>query len=338
MKKNISIVSSGFLAMLCLALFTVNSCNKNSGSNNNNPTTSADSLNNPNLIAQANAICHWTFNNTPQDSITYTNSCIDNNVTYGTGRNNQCYEGNAASYISFPIELTDKLATMSAFTISYWMKTTAPATSAPGIFSITGNVNGWGISFILYHQNETNTGTYANMMNYEFITGPTSTQVQGWASALSAYPVSSAAVIPDGSALFTGGDSMFYRAGKFPIGNWYYFTMTYNGDSSFYRLYANGNLVLNIPDTAMGITGQDPSETAGAYANGLAYGKLQLNLLSSGNMGYIGKWSGDASVTNANPWMTNFVGSIDELRIYNTALSNSQISALYQAEVNTITN
>ena len=55
-------------------------------------------------------------------------------------------------------------------------------------------------------------------------------------------------------------------------------------------------------------------------------------VMANMNALYIGGWASLIDGKQAEAWMTYFNGSIDEVRMYNKALSTEEIAKLYQEE------
>lgn len=89
-------------------------------------------------------------------------------------------------------------------------------------------------------------------------------------------------------------------------------------------LYANGILIATSIRYADGeVNGVQPK--LGALTFGTDMTKFD-----------IGAWPKLAAGTATDSWMVYFPGTLDELRIYNKALTNAEVKALYDAEVSVI--
>jgi hypothetical protein len=107
-------------------------------------------------------------------------------------------------------------------------------------------------------------------------------------------------------------DNYDNRATKtsWPLDKWIHVVYTYNASNSVAAMYLNGNLVLK--DT----TFDSPGVTAGS-----------VTVPATASTLYIGK-----TPDTKQSWEHNFVGDIDDIRIYNAALSDAQVKNLYTAE------
>jgi hypothetical protein len=95
------------------------------------------------------------------------------------------------------------------------------------------------------------------------------------------------------------------------LNKWTHIAVTYDAKTSMFNLYADGVAV--IPDKALG---------------GGNYGKVKFNDFNGMVVGNY-QFQTDPSLTNHGPesWAQSFNGSIDQLRIYTRALSQSEIQA-----------
>lgn len=105
---------------------------------------------------------------------------------------------------------------------------------------------------------------------------------------------------------------------------WIHVVSTYNKTTSVMALYVNG-LKVNS-----GIKYAD-----GVQANGI---QPLLGALTFVDMTkfYIGAWAKLATGTATDSWMVYYPGMIDEIRVYNKALTDTEVKSLYDAEVTVI--
>jgi len=105
---------------------------------------------------------------------------------------------------------------------------------------------------------------------------------------------------------------------------WVHIVSSYNKTTSTMALYANGILIVTSIRYADGeVNGVQPK--LGALTFGTDMTKFD-----------IGAWPKLAAGTATDSWMVYFPGTLDELRIYNKALTNAEVKALYDAEVSVI--
>jgi hypothetical protein len=94
-------------------------------------------------------------------------------------------------------------------------------------------------------------------------------------------------------------------------GKWTHLVMTWDGATSMFKIYANGVKISNPEWEARGTTGPLSFTTPTKVV--------------------IGAWGTNVSGT-PDSWQVPMTGLLDEIRVYNKALSDGDISALYQLE------
>ena len=118
-----------------------------------------------------------------------------------------------------------------------------------------------------------------------------------------------------------GQDIGLANAG-FTTDKWFHLVYSYNEKDSKMTLYSNGQFVADSGRWA------GPADAAGNQE-----GLGQLVLDSSMKNLYIGAWWNNLDGTHADTWRSSFPGSVDELRIWNVALTPEEVLDLYTKEV-----
>lgn len=106
---------------------------------------------------------------------------------------------------------------------------------------------------------------------------------------------------------------------------WVHIVSSYNKTTSTMAVYANGILINSGIRYADGVQQNGTQPLLGALTFGTDMSKF-----------IIGAWPKLAAGTATDSWMVYYPGLIDELRIYNKALTNAEVRALYDAEVTVI--
>ena len=106
---------------------------------------------------------------------------------------------------------------------------------------------------------------------------------------------------------------------------WVHIVNSYNKTTSSMTVYANGKLINSGIRYADGIQADGTQPRLGALTFGTDMSKF-----------IIGAWPKLAAGTATDSWMVYYPGLIDELRIYNKALSTAEVQALYDAEITVI--
>jgi hypothetical protein len=113
---------------------------------------------------------------------------------------------------------------------------------------------------------------------------------------------------------------------SFPAASWMYLTFSYDSLTSKFNVYVKGQKI-NFPD-ALNRTDDDP-KTVGKPLGSLAF--------KNATQAIIGAWWAWATGNNtSDTWMSYFKGQMDELRIYNKALTDAEVLTLYNDEVATL--
>lgn len=283
-------------AMIALAFLGLESCKKhNSGPSAPTPIggfVSSDSVESQALVA------YWPMDGDVNDhkgGITGTGV----NVTYTTGVRGQAYQGSANTYASFTPNAA--LQGMNSFSVALWYWQPAQPVDSPkndpqGIFFMADkNTN----PDVIIENEHFAPKSMDSVEIHEGTFFPASTGWQGFT--------------------MNTFDTM-------AIGKWVHFAITYDGGSSTFVVYQNGQPMPN--QSAYGWN------TATILLNGAqGSGTPQGNLNWSGAppiIGTIGTWApntyGVSPTLGSNG---NFQGKLDEIRVYNIALTNKDVAGLY---------
>jgi hypothetical protein len=304
MKNRFQLFSKLFLGLFLAAGLMLASCNKD------DDDPDAGKID-PNTIATANLIHHWAFENSPADRIT-SKGAVTGGVTYVDGRRGKAYKGAEGAYITWDVALTDKIAVLKGYSMALWMKAPKVAGGPPMIFQITGPEFLGAMAFFQENAPENNTVDSLE---------------------LKAFFTKESAMDKLGNPGWVGHD---WRKSKseFVADLWFHIVMNYDPTTSKAKVYVNGDYLFT---------------TTGAYSDEVRYqgdpggignpngqpllGDLDLKLNATGNKGIIGAWANKRLGTATDDWMKDYLGLIDELRVYDKALTDAEVAALYEAEV-----
>ncbi len=120
------------------------------------------------------------------------------------------------------------------------------------------------------------------------------------------------------------GQDVRSQSSRFTNDLWFHLVALYNKTTSTMELYSNGQLVL----TSVRYAGPEPAEGDQPLLGPIKLGQDMTKL-------HIGAWT-QLIAGNPESWMKYYPGVVDEIRIYNKALSASEIKSLYDAEVTQI--
>ena len=118
------------------------------------------------------------------------------------------------------------------------------------------------------------------------------------------------------------GQDLGLSNAKFTTDKWFHLVYSYNEKDSKISLYSNGAFVADSERYADGV------QADGTQPN---LGKLVLDPAMSHL--YIGAWFNNIDGTHADTWRSSFPGTLDELRIWNVALTPEEVEELYTKEV-----
>lgn len=116
------------------------------------------------------------------------------------------------------------------------------------------------------------------------------------------------------------GQHIGYSDNLFLINHWMHLVFQYNATTSKFMIYKDGVKVV----TNTGV--EDRKEGS----NGNPLGALAFANADKIN---IGAWRPKSEGTATDAWMGWFLGNLDELRVYDKALTATEVKALYDAEV-----
>jgi len=119
------------------------------------------------------------------------------------------------------------------------------------------------------------------------------------------------------------GQHISYSNPMFQVNQWMHLVFEYDAATSKYIIYKDGVKVV----TNTGI------EDRKAGPTGTALGSLSF---ANADVINIGAWRPKTEGTATDAWMGWFKGNLDELRVYDKALSATEAKALYDAEVSQI--
>jgi len=287
-----------------IAMFSVQSCSKSSGSSS--PVliggyASSDS------VASSNLVAYFPFDGNANDTKGGSTATSSSTVTFGTGVRGMAYQGAAGAFATLnPSTAFNHLA---SFTLSVWYFLPAlPVAGDPGgmfFLSGTNTLN----EIILEADNPSPSQKTTDSVKIHH--GFTDLGSAGW-----------------GGFTLESYDTM-------ALGKWEHLVMSYDGGSSTYTYYQNGI----------------PTGTSSAWSNGkyvtpttmydgplpLGSGTPPTTLL--GNLSFtsdppkqivIGTWPATLYGVSASLGANGcFLGKLDELRIYNRALTQSEVAGLF---------
>jgi hypothetical protein len=259
-------------------------------------------------IAVDNLLVKLSF----EDNLTDSKSSITSegtNIAYATGIKGRAYSGSSSEARYAIGTATSAITSLNNYTISFWMNTANTVSDggspgqgkgAQGIFSIVRPLEFWGgINVFL----ENPDSTFPDRLRLKLFV-----------------ETGRSGVVWKGQAIIMNIDNS--------LNTWVHVVLSYNSATSMISCYTNGSLKIKALWYANDPGGVDNPNNAPNYGvfemagtNGkVVFGTHQFETTPPLNNG------------SDQGWATSFVGLMDEFRIYNSALTDNEVTALYKLE------
>jgi hypothetical protein len=307
---SIKIISKLSVLALAIGIIGIASCAKTSSAPTVTPPVLIGGYVSSDSVAAANLVSYFTFNGNVNDT-TGSQSGTAVGVTYVPGVRGQAYQGAVGAYATAPASAA--IQALKSYSISLWYSLPAAAKPQPGgsspggMFFVAGDSSNDGNELLL----ETDI--------------PSTSQF-----AADSVPIhhgfNNIGGVPQSWQNFTMNS--FDTA----TSTWIHLVMTYDGPSSSYTLYENGQPI--AVSSAFGV-----STASIIYDGSLPVGsgspatQLQGNLIFTPDPPktvIIGTWApGVYGVSTSLGSNGCFLGAMDELRIFNRALTQAEVVGLY---------
>jgi hypothetical protein len=286
-----------FAAVIALGFFATESCSKKS-SGPTPPTLIGGFASSDSVEPQA-LISYWPMDGNLNDAKGGANA-TGTNVTYVTGVRGQAYQGDTNAYASFTP--TAAMTALQSFSLSFWYYQPAQPDTSPytpqGIFFLADQ---GGANPLIIAEEQPYTPVSGDSVElHAGLDFPNATQWKGWTMT-----------VFDTAAL----------------GKWVFFTMTYNGGTSTYTVYQNAQAMLNSSAYGLATSTELLQGPAGSTPQG------NMNFTSDPPVeGTIGTWAPgvygvDPTLGSNHP--SNWAGKLDEIRLFNIALTQTDVAGLY---------
>lgn len=251
----------------------------------------------PSTIATANLVAYMPFDDNALETIGNITPSQQPSVTYVVGRRGKAYQGASGAYLRYNLPDNSKLKTLKSYTVAMWIK--SPKVDGTPVPKV----------FEIGKSDDLFWGNLTIMI--ERLTDP-------------------------------GADSLFFKlhfkkvgvpwegqwieAKKsiFQVNKWMHLVFQYDATTSKFMIYKDGVKV------------EFPEAVENRYANDQQEPLGDLNFVNADVLN-IGAWRPKTDSQATDEWMGWFMGNLDELRVYDKALSATEVKALYDAEVSQIT-
>ncbi|MBP7169568.1 MAG: LamG domain-containing protein [Bacteroidales bacterium] len=251
----------------------------------------------PSTIATANLVAYMPFDDNALDKVGNLTPSQQPNVTYVVGRRGKAYQGADGAYLRYNLPDNSKLKTLKSYTVAMWIK--SPKVDGTPVPKV----------FEIGKSDDLFWGNLTIMI--ERLTAP-------------------------------GADSLFFKLhfkkvgvpwegqwievkkSIFQVNKWMHLVFQYDATTSKFMVYKDGVKV------------EFPEAVENRYANDQQEPLGDLNFVNADVLN-IGAWRPKTDSQATDEWMGWFMGNLDELRVYDKALSATEVKALYDAEVSQIT-
>ena len=283
---------TGFAAAALLA-FTFTSCGDDKKTDNGIPPIGG--YNTSDEIAASNLVAKFSFENDVNDAKGNITAGSPVATSYVAGAKGQALQGSSAGYVIYS-GVSSKVTGIQSTTISTWVKTGVVANGAESWFQLLNDSNWIGNLFVL--QESGTAGSDSLRLKFTFNKWDANT---AWKEQWVDYA---------NENRLTG-----------IVDKWAHIAFSYDGASSTASVYVNGKKI-TMPDAVAKRWSNDPTQ------GGVGLGELQF---ANANRFIFGAYK---QMVDATPdgWMKNFTGNLDEFRIYNKALADADVQALYDLE------
>jgi hypothetical protein len=287
-------------AVIGLAFFGLQSCSKKSSGPP--PITQIGGFVSSDSVEPQALIAYWPMDadvNDHKGGVAGTGV----NVTFVAGVRGQAYQGSATSYASFTPNAA--MTALQSYSLSLWYWQPAQPTSTPsndpqGMFFLA---DAGGANPLIIAENEHYAPVSGDSVElHAGLTFPAATNYKGFTM------------------------TTFDTAA---IGKWVHFCMTYNGGTSTYVVYQDGQAMLN--QSAYGTTTSTTLLDGPGGATPASPNQGNINWANDPPVeGTIGTWApgvyGVSPTLGANG---NWQGKLDEIRLFNIALTPKDVAGLF---------
>ncbi len=312
MKKITSkLVSLTSAVVLIGSVLLIQSCSTSSSGTTTPPPTPLGGYVSSDSVSPATLLLYFNFDGSPNESKLGLTG-VANGVTYVTGVRGQAYQGDSGAYITVAIPTTDtaKLSHLGSYSVSFWYNMadqpydTLGTNDPNGVFFLSGsNTGANGDELIAEFEHYTTGNDSVNFHNgFNNLASP------GWQQVVA-------------STWDTTG-----------LGSWSHLVCTYNDTTGVYVVYEDGVPVGT--NTAWSPTPYSLSNTllqgpGGATPPNPLMGPIAFPT-DEPNTIFIGTWPpGLFGVSASLGLHGSYLGKLDELRIFNSALTQQEVVGLF---------
>lgn len=291
--KKTNLFSIAGLATCAVLALNLTSCSDDASNDSGNAPIGG--YNTSDEIAASNLVAKFSFEDNVDDAKGNITSGTAAGTTFFAGAKGKALQGATAGYVLYT-GVNSKITGMQSTTISTWVKTTPHADGAESWFQLLNDSNWIGNLFIL--QESGAAGNDSTRIKFTVNNWNATAWKEQWTDV--------------------GGEN------RLKIGNdvWQHVVCSYDAATSKVSMYVNG-VKLNLPASITDKFQDDPTK-GGAPLGALAF--------KNATKFVFGCYKQSLPGGTPDGWMKNYDGGLDEFRIYDKALADSDVSALYQLE------
>jgi hypothetical protein len=253
----------------------------------------------PSTIAATNLVAYFPFDGDATEKIASLTPSLQPNVTYVNGRRGQAYQGATGAHLLYTLPAASKMKSLTSFSVAMWLKSPlVTGDPEPTIFEI-GKATDlfWGNLKIALNRLD---ATADSLKLKTFF-------------------------LKDGAVW--SGQHLDYTDNIFLVNTWMHLVIQYDEATSKFMIYKDG-VKVTTPEGVENrwAAGEDvsPRPPLGALA------------FKDADKINIGAWRPKTEGVATDAWMGWYMGNLDELRVYDKALTSEEVKNLYDAEVTQI--
>lgn len=284
--------NSIYLVLLLFIGFGISSCSKD-----DTKLPPIGGYNSADEVGASNLIAYWNFNSDNNETISKTAASKATNATTVAGIKGNGVQFNAG-FLEYP-SITALASSLTSFTVSSWVKVTNNGSASSVIFTLT-RPNEWAGNINMLAE----TGwASANSDSVVFKGLIVSNNAFGWQDSRNTTKVTA-------EEAADGNNAAANKVG----GQWAQMVITFDAATRNFQVYSNGTKISNVKWETRGVATSPQIE------------------FTTPTHPVIGALGTTVAGSPAGDWDKALTGEVDELRVFNKALSGSDISALYQLE------
>jgi len=291
--KKTKLFSIAGLATCAILAVNLTSCGDDSSNDSGNAPIGG--YNTSDEVAATNLVAKFSFEDNVDDAKGNITSGTAAGTSFFAGAKGKALQGASNGYVLYT-GVNSKITGMQSTTISSWVKTSPHADGAESWFQLLNDSNWIGNLFIL--QESGTAGNDSTRIKFTVNNWNATAWKEQWTDLGS--------------------------ANRIKIGNdaWHHVVCSYDASTSKVAIYVDG-VKMNLPASITDKFQDDPTK-GGAPLGALAF--------KNATKFVFGCYKQSLPGGTPDGWMKNYDGGLDEFRIYDKALADADVNALYQLE------